>query len=380
MVRWSPLVDVIGGRGLVVALGGLYVAIAVGWAFVLIGNAVPAGSIMLVSLLIGVPAVFVCYGGYRLPRTDIHPACYDTIASRCLDALAVMVSILLLYHIQPADSLAGSFQTVLILTALSTAAGFAIGTNDAQAKTRARELEETVAQLRASNERLEQFAYAASHDLQEPLRMVSSYLQLIDRRYGDALDEDGEEFLEYAVDGADRMREMIDGLLAYSRIDTQGTPFEPVDLEDVFEDLLDDLQLKIEDCDAEVTFSSLPSVHGDREQLRQLFQNLLANALEYGGDAPRIRVTAERTGKRWTISVRDDGIGISLADQERIFEVFRRLHSYEEHAGTGIGLAICKRVVERHGGDITVDSEPGDGSTFSVTLPAAAEAETPLSM
>ncbi|WP_137291732.1 PAS domain S-box protein [Natronorubrum halophilum] len=226
--------------------------------------------------------------------------------------------------------------------------------------------------LEASNERLEQFAYAASHDLQEPLRMVSSYLQLIESRYADELDADGEEFIEYAVDGANRMRDMIDGLLEYSRIETEGDPLEPVDLDRVLEDVLEDLSIQIEETDAEITVEELPSVRGDADQLRQVFQNLLSNALEYSGDeSPTIDVSADRDGTRWTISVADEGIGIDAEETDRIFEVFQRLHSREEHDGTGIGLALCQRIVERHGGEIRVDSEPGEGATFSVTLPAA---------
>ena len=226
-------------------------------------------------------------------------------------------------------------------------------------------------QLEESNERLEQFAYAASHDLQEPLRMVSSYLQLIESRYGDAFDEEGEEFLEFAVDGADRMRSMIDGLLQYSRVETQGDPFEPVELEIILEDVRENLQMKIAEQDAEITAESLPRIYGDEGQLHQVFQNLLANAIEYSGDdLPQIHVSAERNGMEWVVSVADEGIGIDQKDQERIFEVFQRLHGPGDHSGTGIGLALCERIVERHGGDIWVESEPGEGTTFSFTLPA----------
>ncbi|WP_339104465.1 ATP-binding protein [Haloterrigena salinisoli] len=233
------------------------------------------------------------------------------------------------------------------------------------------ELEELIADLEESNERLEQFAYAASHDLQEPLRMVSSYLRLIDRRYGDELDEDGREFLEFAVDGADRMREMIEGLLQYSRVETRGDEFAPVDLETVLADVRENLTVKIEEHDARITTESLPRVRGDEGQLRQVFQNLVSNAIEYSGaEPPRIHVSAERNGAEWTVSVTDNGIGIEPAYQERIFEVFQRLHDREEHSGTGIGLALCERIVERHGGEIWVDSEPGDGATFSFTVPA----------
>ncbi|WP_440771503.1 PAS domain S-box protein [Natronorubrum sp. DTA28] len=235
-----------------------------------------------------------------------------------------------------------------------------------------RRLEETIDQLEESNERLEQFAYAASHDLQEPLRMVSSYLRLIEQRYGDELDEDGEEFLAFAVDGADRMREMIEGLLAYSRVETRGDPLEPIDLDAVLADVVADLQFQIEDSEAEITSDELPRVEGDGTQLRQVFQNLLTNAITYSGDEPpRIHVDAERRGRRWEVSVHDEGIGIDPEDQERVFEIFQRLHSRGEHTGTGIGLALCQRIVERHGGEIWLDSERGEGTTFSFTLPAA---------
>ncbi|WP_440772107.1 sensor histidine kinase [Natronorubrum sp. DTA28] len=230
--------------------------------------------------------------------------------------------------------------------------------------------------LEESNERLERFAYTASHDLQEPLRMITSYLGLIDQRYGDELDADATEFLEFAVDGAGRMTEMIDGLLTYSRVETRGDPFEPVELDAVLADVRDDLQFRIEETDAELSSKSLPRVEGDPDQLRQVFQNLISNALEYSGDEPpRIRVSAERTGSNWTVSISDEGIGIDPDDAERIFEVFERLHSHEEHPGTGIGLALCKRIVERHDGEIWVDSESDEGATVQFTLPVLEAAE-----
>ena len=235
-----------------------------------------------------------------------------------------------------------------------------------------RRLNDTVAELEVSNERLEQFAYAASHDMQEPLRMVSSYLQLLESRYVDELDSDGKEFIQFAVDGAERMRDMIDGLLEYSRIDSKGAPLEPVDLNAILEDVLTDLQLMTDQHDAKITAASLPEVQGDAGQLRQLFQNLLSNAIEYSGDdKPQVHIDAERTDSVWTVSVRDEGIGIDPEDTTQIFQVFQRLHSRSEYDGTGIGLALCQRIVERHGGEIWVGSEPGDGATFSFTLPAA---------
>jgi PAS domain S-box-containing protein len=244
--------------------------------------------------------------------------------------------------------------------------------------------------LEESNERLEQFAYAASHDLQEPLRMVSSYLQLLETRYADQLDEEAAEFIDFAVDGAERMRNMIDGLLEYSRVDTRGDPFEAVTLDDVLADVCDDLQMRIEESGADITAESLPDVVGDPGQLRQLFQNLLNNAIKYSGeDPPEVHVSAEKKAERrnvanaaaeapqnaeeWVISVSDEGVGIDSDDTDRVFEVFQRLHTFDEHSGTGIGLALCERIIDRHGGDIWVESELGEGATVSFTLPAAGD-------
>ncbi|MDJ1431063.1 ATP-binding protein [Halostagnicola sp. A-GB9-2] len=226
-------------------------------------------------------------------------------------------------------------------------------------------------QLERSNERLEQFAHSVSHDLQEPLRMVSSYLQLLEQRYGDELDEDAEEFIKYAVDGADRMESMIEGLLTFSRIDAQGDTFEPVNLEEIIDEALANLEMRIEETAAEITVESLPTVRGDPNQLRLVFQNLLDNAIQYSGDgSPRITISSEREGEEWTLSVSDEGIGIDHEDEDRVFEMFQRLHSHEEYVGSGIGLTICRRILERHGGEIWIDSAPGDGTTISFTLPA----------
>ncbi|WP_224268278.1 sensor histidine kinase [Haloprofundus salinisoli] len=228
--------------------------------------------------------------------------------------------------------------------------------------------------LEESNERLEQFAYAASHDLQEPLRMISSYLRLIEDRADEELTEETEEFLEFAVDGADRMRNMINGLLAYSRVENQGEPLEPVDLNEVVGDVRDDLNVRITESDADVDIEELPRVAGDERQLHQVFQNLLSNALEYSGDGPpRVHISADRDSSMWEVSVRDEGIGIEPDEQDRIFAVFQRLHSQNDHQGSGIGLALCERIVERHGGEIWVESEPSEGTTFSFTLPAEDE-------
>ncbi|ADB62299.1 histidine kinase [Haloterrigena turkmenica DSM 5511] len=238
-------------------------------------------------------------------------------------------------------------------------------------RNQSKELRRYITRLEESNKSLEQFAYAASHDLQEPLRMVSSYLQLIETRYGDDLDGDGEEFLEFAIGGADRMRSMIEALLEYSRVDSEGAPLEPTDLNDVLEEALADLQVKIDEHDGRVTAETLPRVRGDPDQLRQVFQNLLSNAIEFSGEPPQIWITTERDGSEWRVAVEDDGIGIDPDDQERIFDVFQRLHSHEEYEGTGIGLALCQRIVDRHDGRIWAESEPGAGATFTFTLPAA---------
>jgi PAS domain S-box-containing protein len=233
-------------------------------------------------------------------------------------------------------------------------------------------LERSNARPEASNERVERFAYAASHDLQEPLRMVSSYLRLLEDRYDDRLDDDGEEFLGYAIDGADRMREMIEALLAYSRVETRGQPFEPVELEALLDDVRSELDTRLTESDAQLSVTALPQVAGDGAQLRQLFEHVLDNAIEYSGeDRPRIDLSADRDGELRIVSVCDRGIGIPERQTEAIFEVFKRLHTVEAHAGTGIGLALCQRIAERHGGDIWVESEFGEGSTFFVALPAA---------
>ncbi|SFC74114.1 4TM region of histidine kinase [Halobiforma haloterrestris] len=367
------------GRPMVVAIGACYLLLAVATAVVPTSHDGSLVAVLVVFAFIGGSGAVIFVGGYRLPRTDIDPRFYPVISTWCLVGIGAMVAILALYHAQPDTGLSEPARSLPILTGFSAVAGFGVGLYDARAKTHARRLERqnellerTRAQLEESNERLEQFAYAASHDLQEPLRMVTSYLQLLERRCGDDLDADGEEFLEYAVDGAERMRAMIDGLLAYSRVETRGEPLEPIDLEDVLEDVRKDLELRIEETDTDLEVGELPRVEGDPSQLRQLFQNLLSNAIDYSGDEPpRIEVVAERDGEEWIVSVSDEGVGIGPEEQERIFEVFQRLHSHEEHPGTGIGLALCKRIVERHGGEIRVDSEPGEGATFSVTLPAA---------
>jgi PAS domain S-box-containing protein len=242
-------------------------------------------------------------------------------------------------------------------------------------------LSEYAANLRRSNEELEQFAYIASHDLQEPLRMMISYLQLIEQRYADKLDEDGLEFIRFAVDGSTRLKTLINDLLMYSRMQTKRADFKPVALGSVIERVLEDLQLSIEDTNATITCDALPTVSGDEAQLTQLFQNLISNGLKFHRDEPpSVHIAVQRLRRHWEISVRDNGIGIEPQYLDRIFVIFQRLHTKDKYPGTGIGLAICKKVVENHGGRIWVESAPGKGASFYFTLPlnngAGAEDDT----
>jgi signal transduction histidine kinase len=231
-------------------------------------------------------------------------------------------------------------------------------------------LEESVAELTRSNADLQQFAYVASHDLQEPLRMVGSYTQLLARRYKGKLDADADEFIGYAVDGATRMQRLINDLLVYSRVQTQGTAFEPTDCQAVLDQALDNLRTVIDESRAAVTRGPMPAVMADERQLLQLFQNLISNAIKFHGERPpRVHISAEQKKHEWLFSVRDNGIGIKPQYADRIFLLFQRLHAGAEYPGTGIGLALCKKIVERHGGRIWMESQLGEGATFSFTIP-----------
>ena len=232
-----------------------------------------------------------------------------------------------------------------------------------------------VEELNRSNEELGQFAYIASHDLQEPLRMVASYTQLLSRRYKGKLDSDADEFIAFAVDGAGRMQRLIQDLLAYSRVGTKGKDLLDTSSEEALQQALINLRGAIRESGALVTHDPLPTVLADEMQLIQLFQNLVGNAIKYQNPGvPRIHISAARNGgKKWIFSVKDNGLGIDPQYFERIFGMFQRLHKREEFAGTGIGLAICKKIVERHGGSISVESQPGQGSTFRFALAGSGE-------
>ena len=235
----------------------------------------------------------------------------------------------------------------------------------------ARKLQQAMEELQRSNAELEQFAYVASHDLQEPLRMVASYCQLLQRRYQAKLDQNANEFIGFAVEGAKRMQSLINDLLLYSRVGTQGKPLVPTSLDQVLGHALANLSLAIEEAKAEIVHDPLPTVSGDQTQLLQLFQNLIGNALKFRREAPvRVRIDVRREDVEWLISVTDNGIGIDPQYAERIFMIFQRLHTREQYPGTGIGLSVCKKIVERHGGRIWVEPAPTEGSVFKFSLPA----------
>jgi len=220
---------------------------------------------------------------------------------------------------------------------------------------------------------LEQFAYVASHDLQEPLRMITSYTTLLAKRYQGKLDKDADEFISYAIDGAKRMHGLINDLLTYSRVGTRGKEKSPTNCETVLQTTLTSLNVAIEERRAVVTHDPLPTVMGDASQLGQLFQNLIGNGIKFQNSKPPvIHVSCKKEGPQWVFFVKDNGIGVDPQYAERIFVIFQRLHAREEYPGTGIGLAVCKKIVERHGGRIWVESKLGEGATFFFTIPAVA--------
>ena len=267
------------------------------------------------------------------------------------------------------------FMADVIITAIRGESGklrgFAKITRDITERKQAEErLQATLMDLERSNKELEQFAYVASHDLQEPLRMVSSYTQLLAQRYEGQLDDKAKKYIDYAVDGAVRMQRLINDLLAFSRISTQGKTIEKIDSHSVLGEAIHNLAAAIEENRAMVTNDDLPTVRADATQLCLLFQNLIGNAIKYrGADLPHIHVSACELGREWRFSVMDNGIGIDAQYAEKVFVLFKRLHTKQEYPGTGIGLAMCKRIVERHGGRIWFESAIGKGSTFYFTLP-----------
>ncbi|HEX3014725.1 MAG TPA: PAS domain S-box protein, partial [Methanobacterium sp.] len=238
---------------------------------------------------------------------------------------------------------------------------------------RTAELDLLIGELKRSNDELRRFAYVSSHDLQEPLRTIASFTQLLERRYKGKLDADADEFMGYIVDAAKRMQQLINDLLEYSRVTTKGKEFFPVDVNEVLDDVLQNLKTSIDENNAEITVDKLPTVTADKSQLCQLFQNLIGNAIKFKkpDEPPKIHISARKDEERneYLFSVVDNGIGMELQYAERIFTIFQRLHTREEYSGTGIGLSISKKIVERHGGHIWIESELGKGSTFYFTIP-----------
>ena len=276
----------------------------------------------------------------------------------------------------------GSIRTVLwnsatIFAENKPVATIAQGQDITERKQVEDDLKQTLNVLRRSNEELKQFAYIASHDLQEPLRMIASYLQLIERRYKGKLDKDADEFIAFAVEGANRLQEMIVGLLAYSRVETKGNPFEKVDFSEILAKAILNLKIAIDESGAIIMNDELPAIEVDGSQFIQVFQNLIANSIKFkSSEPPLINISAKQISEiegsknpdTWLFSVKDNGIGIDPQYQDRLFIIFQRLHR-TEYPGVGIGLSLCKRIVERHGGHIWFESEVGNGTTFYFTIP-----------
>ena len=239
---------------------------------------------------------------------------------------------------------------------------------------REEELAEMKAQLEQSNEELQQFAYIASHDLQEPLRMVRSYMDLLESEYGDDLDDEAQEYIDFAVEGATRMKRLIEGLLEFSRVETRGDAFAPVDANEVVETATQALAITIQDAGATVETDSLPTVTADRNQLSRVFQNLISNAIQYTeASSPHVEIRVEERDDAYVFAVEDHGVGVPEDAQSEMFEIFRR-GSDADGDGTGIGLALSKRIVERHDGDIWMESTPGEGTTVYFSLPKSPDA------
>ncbi len=261
--------------------------------------------------------------------------------------------------------------SILLFSALIWCNAKLLHATDLQRAKAEDELRRASTELQRSNTELQQFAYVASHDLFEPLRMITSYLELLEQRYGKRLEPQAQEFLKFAIDGAKRMDALIQDLLTYARLELRSRPLERTDTEQVFTQSMRNLKVAIEESGATVIHEPLPTVTADPVQLSQVFQNLIGNAIKFrSARPPRVETRAERQDGQWVFMVRDNGIGIDSKFFDRIFNIFQRLHTRQEYPGTGMGLAICKKIIERHGGRIWVESRAGEGSSFFFTLPA----------
>ena len=305
---------------------------------------------------------------------------FGGIMARRLLPAAVLIPIVLgwlqheghragLYHSEPGLALLAVADVALFLLVVWWGVN-SLHRMDSKRRLTEHELEETAAKLSRSNADLEQFAYVASHDLKEPLRAISGSVQILQERYQAELGRDADEIIRHTVDGATRMQTLIDDLLTYSRLTAREAPLEPTNCSEILQEVLVNLELSIKESKAVLTHDPLPVVRADRTQFLQVFQNLISNGIKYRGERTlRLHVGAEDKGNEWLFSVRDNGIGIAPLYATRIFRIFQRLHTRKEYSGTGIGLAVCKKIVERHGGRIWVESEPDEGSTFFFTLP-----------
>ncbi|MGE0763701.1 MAG: ATP-binding protein [Bdellovibrionales bacterium] len=233
-----------------------------------------------------------------------------------------------------------------------------------------KKLRSSETELKRSNEELQQFAYVASHDLQEPIRMVRNYIQLFAKKYSGQIDEKADKYINYALEGAERMQDLIDDLLLLSRVNKRGGDLQLTEVREVLVSVLRDLKILVEESGAKIEYGDLPVVMADKIQLRQVFQNLISNAIKFRGEAePLIKIGVERKGSFFQFSVADNGIGISKKYFDQIFVIFQRLHARDKHPGSGIGLALCKKIIERHEGQLWVESEENKGSTFFFTIP-----------
>jgi signal transduction histidine kinase len=325
--------------------------------------------ILLDIMMPGIDGFEICRRLKAGDRTRAIPVIFMTALSDTTDKLAGFAAGAVDYVTKPLNGaeVLARIESHLALYALRRQ----LAAQNAQLQQEIAVRAEAEAALQRSNTEFEQLAYVASHDMQEPLRKIASYLQLLSQRYQGQLDADADEFIGYAVDGAKRMQALINDLLAFSRVGTKAKPFAPADCGLIVKTALADLQFAIEDAGARVDVGDLPMVLGDATQLSQLFRNLISNAIKFRRDEPPVvRVTSERAEAFWRFTVGDNGIGIAAEYFERIFVIFQRLHGRSQYAGTGIGLAICKKIVERHGGQIEVRSVEGEGSEFAFTLPA----------
>ena len=325
--------------------------------------------ILLDVMMPGIDGFEICRRLKAGDRTRAIPVIFMTALSDTTDKLAGFAAGAVDYVTKPLNGaeVLARIESHLALYALRRQ----LAAQNAQLQQEIAVRAEAEAALQRSNTEFEQLAYVASHDMQEPLRKIASYLQLLSQRYQGQLDADADEFIGYAVDGAKRMQALINDLLAFSRVGTKAKPFAPADCGLIVKTALADLQFSIEDAGARVDVGDLPMVMGDATQLSQLFRNLISNAIKFRRDEPPVvRVTSERSEAFWRFTVSDNGIGIAAEYFERIFVIFQRLHGRSQYAGTGIGLAICKKIVERHGGQIEVRSVEGEGSEFAFTLPA----------